>query len=65
MDQNSFMYKLLRSKESKTIEEWCDKDKRQREEQETIIHKLQGTVEAQGKILRAMADRLNISNYDD
>ncbi|XP_068755480.1 transient receptor potential cation channel subfamily A member 1-like isoform X1 [Montipora capricornis] len=65
LDQNNFMDKLLRSKESKTIEEWCDRDKRQREEQERIIHKLQGTVEAQGKILRAMADRLNISNYDD
>ena len=47
------------------MEEWCDEDKRHREQQERNIHKLQATVEAQGKILRAMADRLNISDYED
>lgn len=66
-DQDSFMDKLLtyRSEGRNTMEEWCDEDKRHREQQERNIHKLQATVEAQGKILRAMADRLNISDYED
>lgn len=34
------------------------------EKQEQAILKLQGTLETQGKILKAMADRLKITEYD-
>ena len=34
------------------------------EKQEQAILKLQATLEAQGKILKAMADRLKITEYD-
>ena len=65
-DQN-FMEKLLnyRTETTNSEEDFCTQEKTRRERQDEIIHKLLATVEAQGKILKAMADRLNISEYED
>ena len=64
MDQKNFMEKLLgyRSEVRNSLDVWCDEDKKQRQEQERVLQKLQATVEAQGKILKAMAERLNITD---
>lgn len=64
MDQKNFMEKLLgyRSEMRNALDVWCDEDKKQRQEQERVLQKLQATVEAQGKILKAMAERLNITD---
>lgn len=64
MDQKNFMEKLLgyRSEMRNSLDVWCDEDKKQRQEQERVLQKLQATVEAQGKILKAMAERLNITD---
>ena len=65
-DQN-FMEKLLnyRTETINSEEEFCNQEEVLRERQDEIIHKLLATVEAQGKILKAMADRLNIPEYED
>ena len=54
---------LLNHKSSgpSTSEEWFQYEQMKEEKQEENIRKLQATVEAQGKLLKAMADRLNIT----
>ena len=66
-DYNQFLGKLLnyRTDTNNSEEDWCSQEKIRRERQDETIHKLLATVEAQGKILKAMADRLNISEYED
>ena len=67
ISDQDFMKKLLnyRTETSNSGEDWSNQEKMRRERQDEIIHKLLATVEAQGKILKAMADRLNISEYED
>ena len=60
------MDKLLNHKSgtSSSVEDWCSHEQTRQERQEETILKLQATVEAQGKILKAMADRLQITEYE-
>lgn len=44
-----------------TPEEWIQYEQIRDEKQEESIQKLQATVEAQGKLLKAMAERLKIT----
>ena len=56
------MDKLLSNESGETTKEeiWHEKQT-QDERRDEMIHKLQATVEAQGKLLQAMADKLKIS----
>ena len=47
-----------------TAEEWFTNDQVWQERQEESIRNIQATVEAQGKLLKAMADRLKITEYE-
>ena len=62
---SDFMDILLnRTSEANTSGEWCHQAQLREERQEESIQKLQATVEAQGRLLEAMADRLKIMNYE-
>ena len=67
LTDRDFMDKLLNYRDVATIpeEEWCAREEKQKEKQEEAMSKLQATVEAQGKILKAMAKRLNITDEDN
>ena len=56
------MDKLLSNESGETTsEEICHAKQMQDERRDEMIHKLQATVEAQGKLLQAIADKLKIS----
>lgn len=53
---------LNQNSATNTAEEWFQFEQMREHRQEESIRKLQATVEAQGKILQAMADRLKITD---
>ena len=53
---------LNQNSATNTAEEWLQFEQMREQRQEESIRKLQATVEAQGKILQAMADRLKITD---
>lgn len=53
---------LNQNSATNTAEEWFQFEQMREQRQEESIRKLQATVEAQGKILQAMADRLKITD---
>ena len=53
---------LNRKSVSSTAEEWCQYEQTRDERQEESIRNLQAAVEAQGRLLKAMADRLKITD---
>ena len=60
------MDKLLSSdSDQTTTEEFCLEKQMRDERQEEKIEKLQATVEAQGKLLQAMADMLKLKMKDE
>ena len=67
ISDQSFMDKLRdnRSVTTNPEEDWCSQERMRYEEQQETIHRLQATVEAQGRILKAMANRLNITDYEN
>ncbi|KAJ7385768.1 Transient receptor putative cation channel sub A member 1 [Desmophyllum pertusum] len=66
LTDQGFMDMLLNYKSGKsTAEEWCEYEHSRDERQEESIKKLQATVEAQGKLLKAMADRLKLRSRTD
>lgn len=54
-----------RSATTNPDEDWYSQEQMRYERQQETIHKLQAAVEVQGKILKAMADRLNITDYEN
>lgn len=66
-DQENFMDKLLnyRIENSSPVEDWRCQEQMGQEKQLEMIRHLQATVENQGKLLKAMADRLKISDIED
>ena len=52
---------LTKKTDTNMAEEWFQFEQMREEKQEERIRKLQATVEAQGKLLQAMADRLKIT----
>ena len=63
LTDRDFLDVLLNHKSSgpSTSEEWFQYEQMKEEKQEENIRKLQATVVAQGKLLKAIADRLNIT----
>lgn len=63
LTDRDFWDMLLSHKQSgmNTPEEWIQYEQIRDEKQEESIQKLQATVEAQGKLLKAMAERLKIT----
>lgn len=61
------MDKLLnyRIENSSPVEVWRCQEQMGQEKQLEMIRNLQATVENQGKLLKAMADRLKISDIED
>ena len=55
---------LNRTSGANTSDEWYQQVQLREERQEESIQKLQATVEAQGRLLEAMADRLKVMNYE-
>lgn len=53
---------LNQNSATNTAEEWFQFEQMREQRHEESIRKLQATVEAQGKILQAMADRLKITD---
>ena len=53
---------LSQNSGTNTAEEWFQFEQMREQRQEESIRKLQATVEAQGKLLQAMADRLKITD---
>lgn len=63
LTDRDFIDLLLNQKSgTNTDEEWLQFEQMRDERQEESIRKLQDTVEAQGKLLQAMADRLKITD---
>lgn len=63
LTDRDFIDLLLNQKSgTNTAEEWLQFEQMRDERQEESIRKLQDTVEAQGKLLQAMADRLKITD---
>lgn len=63
LTDRDFIDMLLNQKSgTNTAEEWLQFEQMRDERQEESIRKLQDTVEAQGKLLQAMADRLKITD---
>ena len=63
LTDRDFIDLLLTQKSgTNTAEEWLQFEQMRDERQEESIRKLQDTVEAQGKLLQAMADRLKITD---
>ena len=67
LTDRNFMDKLLSYRDVTTIpeEKWCAEEAKRNAKQEETMYKLQATVEAQGKILKVMAKRLNITDYEN
>ena len=55
---------LNRTFGANTSDVWYQQEQLREERQEESIQKLQATVEAQGRLLEAMADRLKVMNYE-
>lgn len=55
---------LLNGASSGISSDGCQQLQLREERQEEMMQKLQATVEAQGKLLKAMADRLKITDYE-
>jgi len=64
LTDREFIDMLLNQKSStpNTAEEWFQIEQMREERHEESIRKLQATVEAQGKLLQAMADRLKFTD---
>ena len=63
LTDRDFIDMLLNQKSAtNTAEEWFHFEQMRDERQEESIRKLQDTVEAQGKLLQALADRLKITD---
>lgn len=63
LTDRDFIDLLLNQKSgTNTAEEWLQFEQMRDERQQESIRKLQDTVEAQGKLLQAMADRLKITD---
>ena len=63
LTDRDFIDMLLNQKSgTNTVEEWFEYEQMKEERHEESIRKLQDTVEAQGKLLQALADRLKITD---
>ena len=63
LTDRDFIDMLLNKKSAtNTAEEWFEYEQMKDERHEESIRKLQDTVEAQGKLLQALADRLKITD---
>ena len=63
LTDRDFIDMLLNQKSgTNTVEEWFEYEQMKDERHEESIRKLQDTVEAQGKLLQALADRLKITD---
>ena len=63
LTDRDFIDMLLNQKSgTNAVEEWFEYEQMKEERHEESIRKLQDTVEAQGKLLQALADRLKITD---
>lgn len=63
LTDRDFIDMLLNQKSgTNTVEEWFEYEQMKEERHEESIRKLQDTVEAQGKLLQALVDRLKFTD---